>query len=60
MHYGDVYLAKAIMAERMEEADAYRRSTAVRRSRPPRPRAGWTLRWRPRLHAPASLRQRPL
>ena len=59
MHYGDIYLAKAIMAERLEEAERYRRAAEAPRSRPARPRTGRVFRLRQRMHAPHILRHRP-
>ncbi len=60
MHIGDVQLVKAIMAERMEEAERYRRSAVARRPRPTRPRTRRFARLRQSIHAPHVVRHRPV
>ncbi len=60
MHYGDIELAKAIMAERMAEAERYRRTAGRRRSRAARPRGPRLFRLSSRVHAPRVFRHRPV
>ncbi len=60
MYVGDVYLAKAIMAERMAEAERYRRSAPVRRPRQARPGTHRIARLRHRIHVPHVVRHRPV
>lgn len=60
MHIGDVQLVKAIMAERMEEADHYRRHAGTRRPRPSRPRVRRFAQLRHSIHLPHVVRHRPV
>lgn len=57
MYIGDVQLVKAIMAERMEEADNYRRSSVARR-RPARTRTRQFGTLRQHIHVPHLVRHR--
>ncbi len=60
MYVGDVLLAKAMMAERMEEAERYRRSAATRQLRPTRPRTRWVGGLRQHIHLPHVVRHHPV